>query len=89
MEDKLVQPAQEPDDLLPLDRFLAQPAWHSTDSEPVAMPDPAHRPHRNLGQALIHFLFEKKPSGYSSIAPRRADGTRVGAFFFNGGGRGR
>jgi hypothetical protein len=36
-----------------------------------------------------HFLFEKKPSDYSSIAPRAADGTRTKLFVFNGNGRGR
>jgi hypothetical protein len=40
-------------------------------------------------QRLRHFLFEKSPSPYSSISPRKADGTRTKIFFFNGNGRGR
>jgi len=31
-------------------------------------------------------MFDKKRSDYSSIAPRRADGTRSKTFFFNGNG---
>jgi hypothetical protein len=40
-------------------------------------------------RAFSSFMFNKKPSDYSSIAPRDADGRRTKIFFFNGNGRGR
>lgn len=73
----------------PIQKFLQQP--HAADSE-------------SFGEELIHdypvqrtsfrnwikaFLFEKKPSPYSSIATRSPDGKRTSLFFFNGNGRGR
>ena len=42
-----------------------------------------------LQNHFIHFVFEKKPSQYSSISPRPADGKRTKIFFYNGNGRGR
>ena len=89
MENEPVQPAQEPDAHAALDRFLAQPPEHGVGDEPVETPAPAHLPRRTLWRVIVHFLFEKEPSGYSSISPRKADGTRTKPFFFNGGGRGR
>ncbi|HEY5121711.1 MAG TPA: hypothetical protein VII84_09070 [Acidimicrobiales bacterium] len=40
-------------------------------------------------RALINFMFNKKPSGYSSLVPRDSQGRRSKPFFFNGNGRGR
>lgn len=70
-------------------RFLAQPAEHgfNDDVSPVHESTPILR----IGwrARLRRFLFEKEASHYSSIAPRRADGTRTKIFFFNGNGMGR
>lgn len=44
---------------------------------------------RRLLHSMSVFMNEKKPSQYSSIAPRLPDGTRAKTFPFNGGGRGR
>lgn len=73
-----------------IDRFLAQPPEHGVGDAPeeVRAPVPADA-HRSFWQSIVHFLFEKKPSQYSSILPRKADGTRTKLFFFNGNGRGR
>ncbi len=73
-----------------INAFVAQPAYHA-DEDVDAPADrvatvAAHVPWR---RRLTHLLFEKRPSGYSSIAPRRPDGSRTKLFFFNGGGRGR
>ncbi|MDE3065598.1 MAG: hypothetical protein KGJ36_08000 [Acidobacteriota bacterium] len=74
----------------PVQRFLAQPAEHAAgDAEPD---EPAAAPRgsrRSFAQWVAHVLFAKEPSAYSSISPRRADGTRTRPFFFNGNGRGR
>lgn len=75
-------------ELGPVERFLAQPPEHGVgdrDEESA----PVVRVHRTLWQSVMHFLFEKEPSRYSSIAPRKADGTRTKLFFFNGNGRSR
>jgi len=73
--------------------FLSQPAAHYEEDEdqPVVAGD---RPApdlsvKGLRRRFVRFMFEKKPSPYSSIAPRRADGTRTKIFPFNGSGRGR
>lgn len=72
----------------PLDKFLAQaPAAVGEDNESSVVPNTAF--HHGFKQRLITFFFEKSSSGYSSIAPRRPDGSRTKLFFFNGGGRGR
>ena len=71
----------------PVERFLHQdPA--RLESDPVAREPRGALARRRRGW-LIRFLFEKRPSPYSSIAPRRADGTRTKPFFFSGSGRGR
>ncbi|HTT59773.1 MAG TPA: hypothetical protein VMF33_06960 [Acidimicrobiales bacterium] len=72
----------------PLERFLAQPSEQvmGDHEEPEAAPSHVHRTFRSW---LHHFMFEKEPSDYSSIAPRRSDGSRTNLFFFNGNGRGR
>ncbi|HEY1824604.1 MAG TPA: hypothetical protein VGG21_01410 [Acidimicrobiales bacterium] len=69
-----------------LGRFLAQPAEHGYEDAPE--PD-VPIPPLSFRRRLHRFLYEKQPSEYSSIAPRRADGTRTKIFFFNGNGRGR
>ncbi len=71
-----------------IDRFLAQPPEHGVGDGPGVVPSPVHA-QRSFWQSVFHFLFEKEPSQYSSIAPRKADGTRTKPFFFNGNGRGR
>jgi hypothetical protein len=83
----------------PIEVFLSQPAEVADEDRPeprstdaMAMDRP---PESNVGlwrrfaHRLTHFMFEKEPSKYSSIAPRRADGTRSKIFWFNGNGRGR
>jgi len=77
--------AEERDEVL--QKFLAQPSeqgFRDADVKPEAL-----RARGGWWSRIHHFLFEKKPSLYSSIAPRRADGTRSKIFFFNGNGRGR
>ena len=71
----------------PVERFVHQ-APVPADSDAGASV-PRHAPTRSRRGWLTRFLFEKRPSPYSSIAPRRADGTRTKLFFFNGSGRGR
>ena len=75
-----------------VERFLAMPPEHGVGDEAeaeaeVEAPHPAV--HRTFWQRVNHFLFEKKRSEYSSIAPRGPDGRRTKLFFFNGSGRGR
>ncbi len=69
-----------------LERFLRQPPEHGFDDveEPATPAPPLSRRER-----LHRFFFDKQPGAYSSIAPRRSDGTRTKIFFFNGNGRGR
>lgn len=83
----------EPD---PLDIFLAQPSHDyeedgtsSADQVDSNSPPQGFRGAKGWKQRLTHFMFEKRPSQYSSIAPRKSDGTRTKIFFFNGSGRGR
>jgi hypothetical protein len=77
----------EPD---PVSDFLAQPARQYEEDVANQSNDGATiGPKMSVMQRLHHFLFEKSPSPYSSIAPRKADGTRTKIFFFNGNGRGR
>ena len=83
----------------PIDSFLSQPAYSADEDadEKTAEPEPARASEvhgdlsvwKRFGQWFAHFMFEKEPSQYSSIAPRKADGTRTKIFFFNGNGRGR
>jgi hypothetical protein len=74
----------------PVDAFLAQPTRHyDEDAESQSDIGEDVGPKLSFTQRLRHFLFEKSPSPYSSIAPRKADGTRTKIFFFNGNGRGR
>jgi hypothetical protein len=85
------EPGPEPS---PTEAFLSQPAYHADeDDEPVvAAPAPAaagHATRRRLGKRLTDYLFDKRSSRYSSISPRRGDGTRTRIFPFNGNGRGR
>lgn len=44
---------------------------------------------RRLGYASAHLSDDRQTSGYSSVAPRRPDGSHSKIFFFNGNGRGR
>jgi hypothetical protein len=90
-----MNPSEEPrqkSPTSPVDYFLAQPAYHADEDsvEQVASPAPdvdvAGTP---WSRWLTHFMFEKEPSAYSSIAPRTPDGKRPKIFFFNGSGRGR
>ena len=72
----------------PINRFLSQPPEQGVgDHDAPEAPTSASR--RTFRAWLNHFLYEKEPSDYSSIAPRRADGSRTNLFFFNGNGRGR
>ncbi len=66
------------------------PAEHGVGDEvdPTVV-EPENAVHRTFWQRLNHFLFEKEPGQYSSIAPRDAQGRRTKPFFFNGNGRGR
>jgi hypothetical protein len=85
-----VDKSEDGTDQDPVDEFLAQPARHydeDVESQRDEVRD--NGPRLSFKQRLHHFLFEKSPSPYSSIAPRKADGTRTKTFFFNGNGRGR
>jgi hypothetical protein len=74
----------------PVSGFLAQPAPHYDEDVARESSDRALAGSKvSVWRRLNHFLFEKSPSPYSSIAPRRTDGTRTKIFFFNGNGRGR
>ncbi|HVB71845.1 MAG TPA: hypothetical protein VND83_10165 [Acidimicrobiales bacterium] len=83
----------------PIKVFLSQPAEVADeDRRPEISGAVAANEHpsvsdtrklQRFGRWFSQFMFEKKPSGYSSIAPRRSDGTRVKIFWFNGNGRGR
>ncbi len=44
---------------------------------------------RRLSYAFVHPLDDRQSGGYSSVAPRRPDGSRTKIFFFNGNGHGR
>ena len=70
--------------------FLHQaPLVADDDREPAASGTPALKAPVGWRRAFSNFMFNKKPSDYSSIAPREADGRRTKIFFFNGNGRGR
>lgn len=76
----------------PISEFLATPARHyDEDDEPAAGQGDgdASIVHMNIRQRFRRFMFEKQPSGYSSLSPRKPDGRRTKIFFFNGNGRGR
>ena len=79
----------------PLDVFLHQPAVTADDSSvevnevPTFHAEPGGSRWRRFRRWFNHFMFEKDPSQYSSIAPRTPDGRRTKIFFFNGNGRGR
>jgi len=89
---------EEPNDQTPeseVDRFLSQPASHAdedtVDNAGSSTPDvqAVGTMRSRTRRWLTHFMFEKEPSQYSSIAPRTPDGRRTKIFFFNGSGRGR
>ncbi len=71
-----------------VEAFVSQPARHADEDEATA-DEPRVIVHASWRARLTHFFFEKKPSQYSSIAPRTPDGRRTKPFFFNGNGRGR
>jgi hypothetical protein len=73
----------------PLARFLAQAPEHGFDDNSTEWPPRPEVTPATWWTRLQQFLFEKKPGEYSSIAPRRSDGSRVGIFPFNGNGRSR
>jgi hypothetical protein len=77
----------------PISEFLASPARHyDEDVEPATSREDdadSSAVHVSLGQRLHRFMIEKKPSQYSSIWPRKPDGSRTKIFFFNGNGKGR
>ena len=75
----------------PIGIFLSQPPYHAEENSPeqgeAGSRDDA--PRVGFGKSLRRFLFEKKPSQYSSISPRAPNGTRTRIFPFNWSGRGR
>lgn len=74
----------------PISKFLAQPTHEYEEADSEERGDVATTRQRiGFMRRLRHFMFEKEPSPYSSIAPRSSDGTRTKIFFFNGNGRGR
>ncbi len=76
-----------PEAVDPIKEFLSQPPEHGF-ADGIGAPAIAQSaPRRSFGQWLYHFLFEKESSDYSSISPRKTDGTRTRLFFFNGNGR--
>ena len=87
LKEGVIAMADEPDEILK--RFLAQPPEHGFNDDPPEVQPQGIGPRGSWWSRLNRFLFEKKPSQYSSIAPRRADGSRTSIFPFNGNGRGR
>jgi hypothetical protein len=79
----------------PIEAFLEQPAYHAEedsaeiDQTPAPLYDFEGSRWQRFRLRFSHFMFEKEPSEYSSIAPRTPDGKRTKLFFFNGNGRGR
>lgn len=73
----------------PVDRFIAQPASHFAEDEDRPVEHGARARPSSWWSRFTHFLFEKEPSPYSSIAPRTMDGRRTRIFFFTGNGKGR
>jgi hypothetical protein len=76
----------------PVGKFLSLPALrYDEDDEVVSQDGQVPPPHvkKKFRQRFRQFMFEKKPSGYSAISPRKPDGTRSTILFFNGNGRGR
>jgi hypothetical protein len=72
-----------------IDVFVHQPALHADEDTPRTEGSPAPRVRTGWRKGVINFLFNKKPSAYSSLAPRDSQGGRSKPFFFNGNGRGR
>lgn len=80
-----------------VEAFLAQPAYHADEDaaqlapvqDELTLARSPVRGRRRFKQLFNHFMFEKRPSQYSSISPRLPDGTRSKIFPFNGNGRGR
>ena len=72
-----------------LQRFLSQPAEHGFSDAERPPESPTPTPRVGWRARFRHFMFEKEPSQYSSLSPRRPDGTRTKPFFFNGNGLGR
>lgn len=77
----------------PIGAFLSSPPHHYDEDVPAVVEQAGQVPSLHLKKSfrrrLRQFMFEKKPSEYSSISPRNPDGTRSKIFFFNGNGRGR
>lgn len=77
----------------PVSAFFSSPAHHYDEDVDAVVDQVGQVPVPHLKQGLrrrfLKFMFEKKPSKYSSISPRNPDGTRSKIFFFNGNGRGR
>ncbi len=70
--------------------FISMPAHHYDDDVENTTEEVGSPPLKmGLKRRFHRFMFEKEPSGYSSISPRKPDGTRTKIFFFNGNGRGR
>lgn len=72
-----------------IDAFVHQPALHADEDAPPSEGGPAPRKRTGWRKAVINFMFNKKPSAYSSLVPRDSQGGRSKPFFFNGNGRGR
>ena len=74
-----------------LETFLHQSAPHADDDD---SPSPTgevvfNSAHVGFWRVINNFMFNQRPSEYSSLAPRGAEGRRSKIFFFNGNGRGR
>jgi hypothetical protein len=74
-----------------LETFLHQPVPRGDDDDsPLPTGEVVfNSAHVGFWRAINNFMFNKRPSGYSSLAPRGAEGRRSKIFFFNGNGRGR
>ena len=70
-----------------LARFLSQPAEHGVGDEEPVNDSNAVVTRPSWRARLRHFLFEKEPSEYSTIMPKKADGTFTRIFPFNGNGK--
>jgi hypothetical protein len=64
-------------------------AYPGIETMPTAGPAVRVGFFRRICHGVAHLLDDRQPDGYSSVAPRRPDGSRTKIFFFNGNGRSR
>jgi hypothetical protein len=63
-------------------------ASHFVRTDPIPESVDTQREKRSLWSRLRHAMSDRRPSRYSSLSPRRPDGTRGPIFPFNSSGGG-